>query len=300
MPHLRTMVEQGLRKAGVFEATKLGLRRAQTRCWAGASVVRRMAGGGALPKVRRGGVVLFHSSRSGSTVLGGQLGAHPEIYWDGEIFNYHWRRWKQRPGDRRAEAYREIRRRMSHPPTAYFGFEINPIQIHYGGLSLDAFIPAMKQRGITHFIQLRRENVLRLLVSERVAAQRGMYHLKPGETGKAVKIALGPEKMASHLGPVTLAEKIGQFQDRYAQIVELVGDAPLLDMSYEQDVMADPKVAYRRVCEFLGVSEVPSRVGLRPTTNKPLSDLIEDYDAVRAMLEPTANAWMLDGPTAAR
>lgn len=298
MPHVRTMVEQGLRKAGLFESTKLALRKMQTRSWAARSLLRRAMGGGAMPATRRGTVVMFHNSRSGSTVLAGQLSAHPDLTWDGEIFNYHWRRWRQQSGSQRDQVYREIRRRSGFPATPYFGFEVNPIQVHYAGVPFEQFIPAMQAQGVTHFISLRRENVLRLVVSERVAALRGMYHLKPGEKAKQVRIALDPHEMQSHLGIVTLDEKIRQFQDRYDAVDRLAGDTPLLNLSYEADVMNDPTVGYRRICSFLEIEPVDRDIALRPTTNQPLSELLEDYDAVREMLEPTEFAWMLSALTA--
>ena len=104
--------------------------------------------------------------------------------------------------------------------------------------------------------------------------------------------------MQSHLGEVTLDQKIRQFQERYEKINTLVGDASLLNLSYEADVMNDPTAGYRRICSFLNVKPIHREVPLRPTTNKPLSEVIEDFDAVRAMLESTQNAWMLDAAAA--
>ena len=41
--------------------------------------------------LRRGNLVMFHVGRSGSTVLASLLQQHPDMYWDGELFDGDYR-----------------------------------------------------------------------------------------------------------------------------------------------------------------------------------------------------------------
>jgi hypothetical protein len=67
----------------------------------------------------------------------------------------------------------------------------------------------------------------------------------------------------------------------------------VLDLTYEDDVAADPVRAYRRICYFLGVKNEPVEIRYGRTTPQKLTEIIENFDEVKAALAGTEFEWML-------
>jgi len=293
MVHPRTLVERSLRRAGAFSRVKLTLHETQTRM----RRLRAAARAGRPPPGRRGQVAMFHFARSGSTVLGDMLHRHPDVHWDGEIFNYQWRVWRRRAPseDLMTRAMRIIRSRMAGPDVCFFGFELNPAQLHLLNLDLGDVIDALETLGVTHFILLERRNLLRKILSSRVAQSRARFHLKRGESARAQRIELPVDELPMAVR-APLLDHLERFDRLRTQTRRTLDDrdTPSLNLCYEDDIAGDPRVAYEKVCRFLDLPVVEQEVALRRTTPEPLPEIVINMAEVRAHLRQTRFAWMLD------
>ena len=68
-----------------------------------------------------------------------------------------------------------------------------------------------------------------------------------------------------------------------------------LHLVYEDDIEQSPKVAYEKVCAFLGVEVFEVEYRLQRLNPKPLSQIIENFDEVREHLSGTRYEEMLEG-----
>ena len=70
-------------------------------------------------------------------------------------------------------------------------------------------------------------------------------------------------------------------------------DFSWLELVYEDQIEHDPRMAYRDVCDFLGLHAVDVDLRYRKMSPGRLADLIDNLDEVRDCLSPTRFAWML-------
>jgi len=88
-----------------------------------------------LPREGQDDVVMFHSGRSGSRVIGDLLDQHPRIYWDREVYHP-----VTRGRALGAEPMRFLSKRMRRAGECYYGCEIKPVHIHLLRLPLEEVI----------------------------------------------------------------------------------------------------------------------------------------------------------------
>ena len=77
-------------------------------------------------------------------------------------------------------------------------------------------------------------------------------------------------------------------------IKDTIGGKPLLHIEYEVDIEADPRKAYKKICEFSGIKPLNPEVKLRKTNPFPVVELIENPDEVNAYFHGTPYQWMMD------
>ena len=291
MPRLRRLAERTLRATGTFQLTKRAFQRVET---AGLQFLKhweKMLHGAQSP-TRRESVVMLHTGRSGSSVLGDMLGRHPAIHWDGELFNYQLQLWRRRPKFRLPEAICLIERRMNLFDKPCYGFEILKTHLQAGQMTNSEFITALESLGIEQFILLTRKNILRKIISNLVARQRGRWRVEAGEVLPITRIHVDVDKLRmASVKP--LLDHISDMQKEYADLRSVLSSRRHLQLVYEDDVQRDPRRAYRKICEFLEVdyAELPVRHGR--TTPQPLRQVIRNYDEVARLLSATEFGWML-------
>ena len=93
----------------------------------------------------------------------------------------------------------------------------------------------------------------------------------------------------------TLLHRIRMLQDWYAEARQALYGLPTLELTYEEQVLQDPRVAYRSVCEFIGLEAAPVRVPYERVNPFPLQQIVTNYDAIAAALRDTEIEWMLTG-----
>lgn len=231
-------------------------------------------------------VAMFHLGRSGSQVLATQLAQHPEIFWDNELF------WRSR-----LQAYRAVGERRFKPleiallapyktRKPWYGFEMKLTDFPTMGLDPAPFIEALTEKTFGRCITLRRRNVLRQYISARVVGQTRRTHYRVNE-----KIA--PQRMT--LDVENFVEIAARVAIHWAQVRTCLQNQQVLELTYEEHIEQDPAVAYRMVCEFLGLDAAPAAIKLRRGNPLPLREMVVNYSELEQALGPTDHAWMLEG-----
>lgn len=200
-------------------------------------------------------------------------------------------------------------------------------------MSLESYARLLRDLGFTHIIILERRNHLRRYVSVKIGMRRGKWHdnaakgtegnakgkteapgaadpreAAPGavdsadgrsareKPSKKEPIRIPTEGITYHTRTgervFTIKELIdfyrGLYDEARAQFVDHLG------LTYEDDIENDPRVAYTKVCRFIGVEPEDPDVTLRRTSPEPLHTLIENFDEVEAALKGTEHEWMLN------
>lgn len=248
-------------------------------------------------------ISMLHMGRCGSTVLAHMLRQHDiaEIEWDGEIFE------RQFNGDlidnRTIPPLVFLRKRIARSQSRLFGFETkcHPDQ-HLApdwiGLSIAAYIDSLYQLGFTDFILLQRRNYLRQLVSFYMGWQRGWWHLPAGEQAPLSRVVIDPAhcRIAQQQKPIrALFEEL---DETYQEIKQALQPQGFLALSYEDDIAADPTVAYRKVAARIGLRPIEPQIPFTQSNPFALHDVIANYDKIVAALVDTPYEWMLELPVA--
>lgn len=232
----------------------------------------------------QGHVATFHRSRCGSSVLGGLLNQHPSIHWDGEVFrglypNGFAKRFARKyPG-----LY--LRQRRLRAGASFYGFEFKPY-LHAGRIDVpfSEFLQQISSLGNNRYIRLTRQNSLRHFVSIAVGKKTRQWHISREERPELTRVRLDIEELLEHLR--SMDEEVEELED-------FLEGRPVLRLNYEDHIRSDPRIAYRRVCEFLGVRPAAVTIQHRRTNPFPLAEIVENFEEVEHTLSGTPYEWML-------
>lgn len=265
-------------------------------------IARELPGIGLLRAMRRrGNVVMFHSGRVGSTVVGELLRQSPKIFWDREIYDRlfadHEKKYGgiQRIGEVDPLVY--LKQRASAVGAAYYGFEVAFRHLVVFGLDLPTYVEAVAAQGCQHFIVLERKNKLRSVISALVAKETAEYHVLSGKKPPRKSVTVDVERISMQRRNdwiLPLVEVIDTFEHNYAEARRVLDGKQALFLTYEDDVLEDPRRAYQQACDFLGVAAPAAEVRLTRTNPYPVRDLIENVADVERVLQGSGYEWMLD------
>jgi hypothetical protein len=249
--------------------------------------------GALIAPLAREGVFFFHHGRCGSTVLERLLNQHSRLRTFGEIFER-----PHRLGHLPAPPSNMLRacRTAAIPAHAIVEakfFECQHLTLF--GWSIPDFVECVKNAGYRRYIFLNRENYLRKVVSAEVARKRGRkWHFRSGETVPTTTVSLD-------INAVTIQGKTEPILDLFAymdaqceKLRKTLQDDDVLELTYEEDIVKDPQAAYRKVCEWLGLTATPAQVQLERSGTRALSDTVENWKDVVAALAGTRYEWMLE------
>jgi|GEM_PF-1312520 len=292
MAAIRLWVERLLRATGTFRVTKRMVLEIETLGLHTLTNCRRLLYGNAKSPCRKGNLVMFHTGRSGSSVVADLLGRHPAIHWDGELFNYHVSAWRASPKDRLVETQRMIERRINYFNVPYYGFEVLTSQLIAGNIELNRFMEALDTIGVDYYILLTRRNILRKIVSNLVARQRGRWRLGSDETARLTQIHvdINRVKLATTR---PLVDHLRDIQTDYDTLQTVLSSRRCLQLVYEDDILNNPRDAVRKLCDFLDVHYLELAVRHARTTPQSLRQIIENYTEVECALSGTEFEWML-------
>jgi hypothetical protein len=243
---------------------------------------------------REANVAMFHTGRSGSTVLANMLNDHSEVNWGGELLgrmNERYRFMMRKPDAPQSIIERSCYSRLSR----IYGFETKylPQQNHRVDMDLEDYISLLRRLHFTKFIVLHRNNYLRQIVSLQVARESKELHV--GREAKVpTKVEINVDAFLVGNVQMPLLELLNSLDSNYARLKAIFTKDEALLLSYEDDVLGDPRIAYRKMCGFLGIEDEGPEVRLRRTNPFPVVDMISNIDQVASVLKPTKYSWMLN------
>lgn len=258
----------------------------------------RIVGAG-LPTQRGANVAMFHLGRSGSTVLADMVGQQDGVFWDGEIYEWALRRWEKRAGrmarreDHCLDPLSELRRRMTRVRTPIYGFEVKFFHLELGNLRLADYVRALPALGVSHFVLLRRRNLLRVIVSAAIADRSQRYHNARRQRPRLDPIHLDPQAIAINRSQQPLLQFLREYEAQLAELSGFLTERPVLELSYEEDVAEQPERGYRKLCELVGLPPRPAFVAYSRTTPFPLAQVVSNFGELERELAGTEFAWML-------
>lgn len=221
--------------------------------------------------------IVLTKQRTGSNLLINSLQAHPQMRVYGELL--------------RGGIDEAVKDAVRASAADYFDtqvFNTRPSSIRAVGFKIFYHHPAWDASGAVwryleglddlHVIHLRRENLLRSLVSKKIAQKTDVWK-QSGQTGEA------PDKRVA----IPPAECLEYFET--TQRHEAEGDArfagkPLLPMSYES-LTGRFDDEMRRIQEFLHVDPMALPVKTARQNPEALDELLLNYDEIRQALAGT-------------
>lgn len=248
---------------------------------------------------RRGHIAMIHIGRSGSTVLAELLGQHPLITWDGEIYQRVFREREREDGSlppiTDVDPVEYLLERSEAASGRYYGFEVKFFHVRVFGADLGAYLDELDGRlRDLRFVVLERRNTLRVVVSTLAARQTGVWHVRGDTRPPRTPVRVDVDAVFVNREPRPLVELLAEFSSDFSALGRLLERRPSLHLTYEEDVAEDPRRAYARICEHLGLAPHPATTTLARTNPHPLRELIENFAEVEHALGGTEFAWMLE------
>ena len=262
---------------------------------------------------------MIHEGRCGSTVLASLIDQHPAIVHFSEILSEgawisrgfeHSKLQARRDAseirlpdlNEYIDAVSKTEIAVAKPDQLYISFEIKLNQLSPMCLACDVPSLVKELSGLSddvRFMFLTRRNILRRHVSTLRCLYNGVSH--------ATEItALNRDKVRLE-GGETMRDWSYEFDRWYASIPDLLEISETrrlavrefalahdhLYMEYE-DFEQNPLSGAERIFDFLDLPRIQVQSSLLKTGDRPLSDLIENYQEVRDSLAKTQWAFMLD------
>ncbi len=182
-----------------------------------------------------------------------------------------------------------------------YGFEVKFYHLIRAEIDLETFLDASETLGATHFVVLKRRNMLRKIVSSMAAKQRvgsvtrrEAFHLEQGTSPSLTPLYLDPDEVGIDTQVKPLLRFLEAFDADFARLERLLEERRALFLTYEEHIRTDPTHAYRRICSFIGVRPAKVKVRYSRTNPFPLSSLILNYADVVDALRGTPYAWMVE------
>ena len=237
--------------------------------------------------LRRFNVCMWHSGRCGSSVLGDLLRQDGRIVWGKEILERYSKKVEARnlQGAAWQGAKRRIRYNQLIAGARIFGFEMKIWHLKRMGVEPKTAWGFLKQQKYDKQIILERKNYLRVIVSGFVGQATSKLHCKTGESPVSAKIRL-------HLRSLRNGLRI--FTKFYDEMKRLLPESSLL-ITYEDDILPDPVVAYGKVVNYLGLTPRHVVVNYQRTNQGNLQEIVVNLDEVREYLKGTQYEWMVTG-----
>jgi len=206
--------------------------------------------------------IVLTRSRTGSNMLISCLGSHPAIHAEGEIFQ---RMNGRTSGEILDAVFGDRPRRIR--AVGFKIFYYHPLDAPRVGVW--DVLQAMRE---LHVIHLRRRNLLRTLVSRKIAGARDIWCSLDEDRAGGVEAGKQVTMTADEL-----RAGFRQTREWEDECLRMFRVQPLLEVVYE-DFVADPQVQFRRITDFLGLPYRPPQTSLRRQNPEPLRRLVINFE----------------------
>lgn len=221
--------------------------------------------------------IVLARSRTGSNMLLSMLNSHPRVRADGERFQ---RLNGACPDAVLADLFAPHPRRIRAVGCKVFYYhplDGDPEQLMATLQALDRL----------HVIHLKRRNVLRTMLSRRIAAREDVWQIDRDEERPSIvtrRVRITPQEIEKVCALTRQWEAAGdaRFQDH-----------PLLEVFYE-DLVENVDREFQRIVRFLGLPGGKPIVQTRRQNPEPLSELIVNYAELKVAFRNSALAPFFD------
>lgn len=243
--------------------------------------------------------IILGRGRTGSNFLRGLLNAHSRIVTFGELFRFYDSIGWEFPDYDRFLQYPRVVSMMQNDPVGFLEkkvFRRFPKEVAAVGFKLFYYHAQedsrrklwtwLRERRDIRIIHLRRNNTLRMILSEKKAFKTQNWTNTTGAEEPRCRIVLDYEECLRRFAhEQEVAERFTRFFQAH----------PRLEIVYER-LATDYRNEMKRVQDFLGVE----RENLQPATykqaNQPLADAIANYFELKERFRPTPWAVFFEEP----
>ena len=169
--------------------------------------------------------VIYGQSRSGSTLLVDLMNCSSSIHCDGELFGDAYLGERDFPRLYNSFPIPFIYRMRGRSQRPVYGFKLLLYQIRYARY----WIPFLSMTG-WRIIHVRRGNIVNQAFSSLIAGQRRLFHRRGDDPNPTDQIVIEPAQLDSELS---------KREQWTAQELDLIGNAPRLTLTYEEDLLVE-------------------------------------------------------------
>ncbi len=214
--------------------------------------------------------VIYSQPRTGSTWLVDLLDNHPEIACDGELLSAGWKHlrrvWSRRLLRSYPIPYVQLRAAMCKAPA--YGFKV----LHYQTYKQKGLLTSFRRRG-WQIIHLRRAHLWNQAVSDQLAIQTKRYHRAHNDPVHTDQI---------RIEPAAILHKIDSLKRQSHDETRALEGIPHLRIEYERDLVDDSvrDLTLSRIHVMLGVSAMPGSSVFLPTYDRPMHQVVANYEEI--------------------
>ncbi|WP_444897735.1 Stf0 family sulfotransferase [Microbulbifer sp. EKSA008] len=233
------------------------------------SIIEKFRKGIGSSRYRR--FIVLTRSRTGSNLLISLLNSHPQIEADGEIFS-----------KLNGKNYKTVLSKA---------FPKQPLNIKAKGFKIFYYHPQddhscgiwekLKSMNDLHVIHLKRENILRTLISRKVAGVQDVWAIKSDQASstpsKEVSVSFTEDELRAEFKRTRDWEENGENNFK---------NHPLLSITYEE-LVNNRSGTFRKITEFLDVQHIEPKTRLKKQNTKTLRESIKNYDELKSEFSKT-------------
>jgi LPS sulfotransferase NodH len=216
--------------------------------------------------------IVLSRSRTGSNMLISLLNSHPNIHAEGEIF-------RELSGRNYKDVLEKAFARQPFHVKAK-GFKIfyyHPLDDESGGVW-----DALASLDDLYVIHLKRRNILRTLISRKIAGIQDVWAIKTtdqhsGTDRKKIAVTFTVDELSEGFGQTREWEQAGEDTFR---------NHPLISIDYE-DLVSHRESTFRKVTEFLGVRYLEPETNLRKQITKSMRETVTNYEELKSAFSGT-------------
>lgn len=225
------------------------------------------------------------------------LHAHPRIFSHGEVFLRYGR--ESAGHGRHGEPLRYLKRDMRRAGRRHFVFSLHFLRGQHlrpdlVGMGLEEFLDAVRPLGIGRVALLERRNSLRVILSKYAGELRDTWHVRPGQDAAPPAFSLNPRAVDYARTEMPLLAWLEEFERAYGEARRLVAARGSTCLTYEDDVLPDPRIGYRRLCAALDQAAVEVEVPLARATPFAVREIVSNFAEIERELRGARFAWMLE------
>jgi hypothetical protein len=240
---------------------------------------------GPLTPLRPYNICMWHAGRCGSTVIGDMLNQHNKIFWGSEVLEQYSRHVETGTVSKEQAwhgAKRLLNRRQMEAGARIFGIEMKYWHLARLNIEPEEMLEYLEEHNYIKHIILERSNYLRICVSGRVARSTSQLHRKNDAPHISAQVELNTR---------VIEKTMRAYSKFFNKMKQLLDDYLLI--TYEDHIVNDPKIAYQKIIEFLGLKAGHVNINFARTNPAGLRDIVSNIAEVQDYFKDTEFEWMV-------